>query len=735
MLWRTVDPPRTIARQYKLRVTQVEKMLDSIFKPASIAVIGASEKPGSVGGAIVSNLRKADFPGRLFAVNSNRGTLGGEQVFGSIAELAETPDLAVVCTPAATVPAIVRECGQRGVEGMIVISAGFREAGASGRDLEFALRSAASEFPRLRFLGPNCLGAIRTSNHLNASFSPVMPSAGRLTLLSQSGALCTAILDWSVEREIGFANCVSVGNMTNVGMGDLIDYFSVDSQTDAILLYIEGLDDPRHFLRAARDCSRRKPIIGYKAGRFAESSAAAASHTGAIASSDAVYQAAFRRAGIERAYSIEELFDCAQLLIRPCHPKGNRLAIITNAGGPGVMASDAWLATGGRLAKLSGDTLACLDQQLPRCWSHGNPVDVLGDAPVERFQAAIKRTLDDPNVDAVLVIVTPQTMTDPDGIAQSVVRAQSATDKPIVASWIGGAAVQSGRKVLKDAGVPAYDFPEDAVNALHHLFSTGRMKTVIDESPAALSGNASGHEELRRVTPQRLQYWRDKLTATTGLLDEARSKELLVDYGIPVAASRIALNADQAVQFADEIGYPVVLKVISPEISHKTDVGGVVLNVASADAVRERYAGMLNDVHQRAPGAPIEGIAVQRMISEARGVELLVGMTRDRQFGPVMLVGAGGITTELQKDSALELLPLTDRLIDRMLNSLRIYPLLEGYRGRAGVNIPLLRQVVARFIQLVEDFPNLSAVEINPLLISAENAVALDVRVICDRHK
>ena len=708
--------------------------LDAIFAPHSIAVVGASDQVGSVGGAVFYNLRAGRFGGSVFPVNRKHRTVRGETAFGTIAELPETPDLVVVCTPAATVPTLVRDCGERGVPGMIVISAGFREAGAAGNQLEAELRSARQEYPHLRIIGPNCLGVLRPANGLNASFSPVMPRPGRLTFLSQSGALCTAILDWSIEREIGFATCVSVGNMADVGMGDLIDYFANDDQTDALLLYIEGLDDAEHFLSAARACSRRKPVIAYKAGRFAESSLAAASHTGAIASVDAVYDVAFRHAGVERVNSIEELFDCARLLVGQSRAPGDRLAIVTNAGGPGVMASDAWLALGGPLAKLTSDTIASLNDVLPSCWSHGNPIDVLGDASVERFRAAIDLALIDPNVDALLVILTPQTMTEPARIAEAVVAARKNTTKPIVASWIGGPAVQSGRVILRDAAVPEYDFPEEAVSALNHLVSTGQMRRTATQDrmtsrPSVEGGRAAA---VPLITPDCLASWRAELAETKGLLGEVRSKTLLADYGIPIVPTRVAHSADEAVELAEQLGYPAVLKILSPDISHKTDVGGVVLNIANAGGVRASYAAMMDVVPQRSPRARIEGVAVQRMISATRGVELLLGMTRDPQFGPVLLVGAGGITAELQKDSVLELPPFDDHVIDRMLRSLRLFPLLEGFRGRPGVNLLQLRDVVARFAQLVQDLPELATAEINPLLATADKVVALDARMIAN---
>lgn len=697
----------------------------SLFVPESVAVIGASEKVGSVGGAVFRNLLETGFTGPVYAVNAHRGLVHGRESFAALHELPQVPELAVICTAAAGVPDLVRECGVRGVRGVIVISAGFREAGAAGRAMEDQLRLALAESPHLRMIGPNCLGVLRTENGLNASFAAVPARKGRLTLLSQSGALCTAILDWADERDIGFATCVSMGNMVNVGMADLVDYFAHDDETDALLLYIEGLTDAPRFLEAARACSQRKPIIAYKAGRFAESAAAAASHTGALASSDAVYDVAFRRAGVERAHSIEELFDCARLLVGQSTANGDRLGIITNAGGPGVMASDAWLALHRPLAKLSVESRAALDAALPVCWSHGNPVDVLGDATVDRYRLALRTVLSDSQVDAVLVLLTPQTMTDPAGIAQAVVAAKQATSKPVVASWMGGASVRPGRDLLSQGGVPVFDFPEEAVLALHHVVSTAECRVVI---PPLVTFSPVVTDRIRET--RNLSEWRAELARQPGLLGEVRSKQLLSDFGIPVVPTHVAHSAEEAIGIAERVGYPVVLKILSPDISHKTDVGGVLLGQATAASVRCGYDSMLATVRQRIPRARIDGVVVQPMVTASRGVELLLGMNRDPQFGPVLLIGAGGVTAELQKDTALELLPLDTAGCDRMLRSLRLYPLLEGYRGRPGVHLPKLYDVVARFLQMVEAIPELVTAEINPLLATRDDVIALDARLI-----
>ena len=699
--------------------------LKPFFSPKSIAVVGASDRAGSVGGAIFANLNAASFTGAVYPVNHQHSVIQRQRAYLSIRELPVVPDLVILCTAAETIPGLVRECGECGVRGLVVVSAGFREIGAAGRERETRLKASLREFPLMRMIGPNCLGVIRPTQGLNASFSPVMPRDGRMTLLTQSGALGTAIMDWSMEREIGFAACVSVGNMTDVGMGDLIDYFAEDPQTDALLLYLEGVNDAQHFLNAARACSRRKPVIAYKAGRFEESSSAAASHTGAMASLDAVYDAAFRRAGIERVHSIEELFDCARLLAGQRHALGDRLAIVTNAGGPGIMASDAWLTLGGQLAQLSGETRAALDQTLPPCWSHGNPVDVLGDAGVERYQTALRQVLADPQVDALMVILTPQTMTEPARIAEAVIEAQQQSSKSIVTSWIGGHAVEQGRNVLRRGGVPVYDFPEAAAQALRHLVSAGRWQTAVETSAAE-----TWTKFPSQLTPDQMMSWRKKLTGCPGLIDEVSSKVLLADFGIPIVSTHVAHSPESAVIIADQLGYPVVIKVLSPDISHKTDVGGVLLNLANAGQVQAGFEAIRDSVRERAPQARWEGVAVQPMISATRGVELLLGMKRDPQFGPVILLGAGGITAELQQDSVLELTPLDDLIWERMLRSLRLYPLLAGYRGRPGVNLPALRHVVMRFVQLVTKLPELSTAEINPLLATADEIIALDARLI-----
>ncbi|MDB5337897.1 MAG: CoA-binding domain protein, partial [Planctomycetaceae bacterium] len=712
--------------------------LDGIFRPASVAVVGASDKKGSVGHDVYANLKAAQFPGRLIAINQQHSLVQGDPAWPSLDRISEPIDLVVVCTPAVTVPAIARCCGEQQVRGMIVISAGFRETGEAGRKLEAELREVLAKYPLLRMIGPNCLGVLAPHSQLNASFSATMPRPGGLAVISQSGALCTAMLDWSLDREIGFSGFVSVGNMVDVGMGDLIDYFAADAHTTAILLYMESLTDPRHFMASARACTRTKPIIALKSGRFAESSQAASSHTGAMAGVDAVYDAAFRRAGIERVFSFDDLFDSAKLLEGHRETAGPRLAILTNAGGPGIMASDAWLAQRGQMARMSPESIAELNRVLPAQWSHGNPVDVLGDAPAERFAVALEIVARDPGVDSLIVMLTPQSMTDPVAIANAVAAFRMPPSKPLLAVWMGGPSVRSGRHILELAKVPVYVTPEQAVNALAHLVSAGRLRaqsaplSLLSGSQITEPGELVDMSRQPSLNSERAAKWRARLASSTGLLGEVIAKELLADYGVPVVPTVVARTAAEAVELAATFGFPAALKIISPDISHKTDVGGVELNLANTDAVAAAYERILESVSRKQPDAHIEGVSVQPMVTASRGVELLLGATRDAIFGPVIVVGSGGVTAEIQHDLAMQLPPLSERRVALMLSELRISPILRGYRGRPGVNQQKLTEVVLAFSRLVEDLPELQAVEINPLLVTADEVIALDARVIVE---
>ncbi len=700
--------------------------LSKIFHPQSIAVIGASDREGSVGRTILENLQRCGFEGEVHAVNPQHSSVLGVRSFPSVQELPEAVDLAIIATPAPTVPGIARDCGERGIQGLIIVSAGFREAGATGKAIEDELAEVIAKFPGMRVLGPNCLGVLVPGSRLNASFATAMPETGRIAFISQSGALCTSILDWSLTEKIGFAHFVSIGNALDVKFGDLIDLFAEDPSTDSIVLYIESITEARRFMSAARAFTRTKPIVVYKAGRFAQSAQAAASHTGAMAGVDSVYEAAFQRAGIVRVYDAEEMFDCAELLARHRPPEGPRLAIVTNAGGPGVMATDALLQCGGELAALSPETVAALDAVLPSHWSHGNPIDVLGDALPERFQQAIELVVDDKNVDAVLVTLSPQAMTDPTRTAELVGASAAKTRKPVLAVWMGGQSVEAGRELLNRAGVATYDSPDRAVRAFTYLYSCKHNREILYETPRQVPldkwlDERKAHEQLEEL----LAHGRRTLT-------ETESKALLSAYGVLSTTPLPAHTSLEAVKISRQIGYPVVMKVHSPQILHKTEVHGVVTGVSSDEKTSRVFREIVSRARHMRPDAKVEGVTIQPMISSAEGIELIIGAKRDPVFGAVIMVGAGGVTAEVLHDRALELPPLNERLARRMLESLKIHPLLEGYRGRGPVHMNRLIETLMRISYLIADNPAILELDVNPLLVTPDGVTALDARVVLD---
>jgi acetyltransferase len=677
---------------------------------------------------VLANLESAGFAGEIYAVNPRHARIGERRSYPSVSDLPESADLAVVCTPADTVPGIVDECGAAGIRGMVVLSAGFQEAGPEGEERQRRLLEAASRYDGLRIVGPNCLGVISPHACLNASFAAGSPPAGHVAFISQSGALCASVLDWATQQQVGFSHFVSVGNMVDVGLADLIDYFALDEQTHSIILYVESIAEAREFMSAARAFARRKPIVAYKAGRFAASAQAAASHTGAMAGVDAVYQAAFARAGIVRVFEADDMFDCAELLARHPAPKGPRLAILTNAGGPGIMATDALIERNGVLAALDPGSLERLNTLLPSSWSRGNPVDVLGDASPDRIAGALEVVLADRGVDAAIVLLTPQAMTDPTASADLVAKVASHSTKPVLASWMGGSAIEEGVSRLNAAGIPTYSSPEKAVRAFMYLVSYGRNREILYETPRDIPIEfALDRNRLRGVFDTILGEHRDLLTENT-------SKALLDAYGIPVSKPHVARSADDAVQLARRIGYPVALKVHSPQISHKSDVGGVALNLANDREVERAFERIVQEARQKRPDADVEGVTVQQMVQTAGGYELIVGAKRDPVFGPVVLVGAGGFSAELLQDHAMELPPLNERLCRRMLQSLRSWPLLNGYRSRPPVNIDRLVDVLMRLSYLIADYPEIVELDVNPLLVTPSEVVALDARIALDHE-
>lgn len=699
--------------------------LDRILAPRRIAVIGASQRTGSVGHAVFTNLLTSGFKGVVYPVNPKHESVSGVQAYRDIASVPNVPDLAVICTPAATVPGLVHQAGEAGVRGLLVLSAGFGEGAGGGVALREELRQALHQYPGMRMIGPNCLGVIVPGLGMNASFGRSMPSEGGIAFISQSGALCTSVLDWALDAGVGFSYFISVGNVLDVTFGDLIDYVAQDPLTKAIILYIESLRESRGFLSAARAFARTKPIIAYKAGRFAESAKAASSHTGAMAGEDAIYAAAFRRAGIERVYEIGDMFECATLLRRGRRPSGDRLAIVTNAGGPGVVATDALLAREGRLAQLSEETSAALDTILPPDWSHGNPVDILGDAPAERYARTCQIVLADPGVDAVLAVLSPQAMTSPTDVARALVGVAAKSHKPVLASWMGGPSVREGAALLEQAHIPTYRSPDDAIQAFMHLVAYARNLEVLYDTPRDIPLDMGNHRD-RRMAPI------PPGPSADGMLTEHEAKNVLALYGFDITEAIPASSAAEAIAAAGKIGYPVVLKLHSPDITHKSDVGGVKVNLQNPDEVREAYSEIVSRAVRARPEAKIDGVTVQAMVDTAAGVELIIGAKRDPVFGAVMLVGAGGTLAEVLADRTVELPPLDERLVRRMLENLRCWPLLKGYRDAPAVNLDALVSAIVRVSYLLADHPEIAELDINPLLATPEGVIALDARVRID---
>ncbi len=698
--------------------------LDAIFAPRTVAVIGASEKQGSVGRAVLWNLISNPFGGTVYPINSNRHNVLGIKAYKDIKSVPDPVDLAVVVTPASTVPGVISECVDAGVTGAIVISAGFKESGPEGARLEQELLKEARR-GRMRIIGPNCVGVMRPYSGMNATFAAEAARPGSVGFLSQSGALCTAILDWSFQAHVGFSAFVSIGSMLDVGWGDLIDYLGDDPYTKSIVIYMESIGDARSFMSASREVALAKPIIVIKAGRTEAAAKAAASHTGSLTGSDEVLDAAFRRVGVLRVNSISEVFDMAEVLSKQPRPKGPRLAILTNAGGPGVLATDALIDNMGELAPLSAETMAALDAILPAAWSHSNPIDILGDADPKRYASSLEITAKDPNIDGLLTILTPQAMTDPTATAEHLRQHAKISGKPVLASWMGGAAVEAGQQILNQAGIPSYEYPDTAAHVFTLMWGSSYNLQGLYETPngpvdSEIATNA--RESAEAIIAAVRRQGRTVLT-------EPESKQLLAAYGIPTVKTVVAETLDAAVAAAEDLGYPTVLKIYSETITHKTNVGGVQLNLRDADAVRAAFRAIESAVCERAGAKHFQGVSVQPMI-KLDGYELIIGSSLDAQFGPVLLFGTGGQLVEVFKDRSLALPPLNTTLARRMMEHTKIYTALRGVRGRRSVDIAALEQLMVRFSQLVVEQKWIKEVDINPLLASPDRLLALDARVI-----
>ena len=698
---------------------------DKLFNPRRIAVIGASDKEGSVGSKLLRNLIGVGYKGAVYPVNSFRRTVHGITAYPTIERIPRQIDLAIVATPAHTVPQIVEECGRAGVSGIIIISAGFGEAGEEGENFEKQILELRNRY-NMRIIGPNSLGVMRPSVKLNATFANRAADQGKIAFISQSAALCTSVLDWASEAHVGFSVVVSVGSMLDVDFGDLIDYFGTDAQTRSIVLYVESIKNARKFMSGARGFARAKPIVVVKAGRFRESAAAAICHTGALCGEDAIYDAAFRRAGIVRVEAISDLFNCAETLAMQPNPKGSNLTIITNAGGPGIMATDSLIAKGGKLSPLSDETVQALNEILPSYCSKLNPIDILEEATTDRFRKVMEICFRDPDTDGFLIIYTPQGASDPVETAKAIVELSKKTTKPILTSLMGEDSCWKARKILRKNGIPAFTTPEQAVSTFIYMWSYAQNLELLYETPEELSIELSIPVFLREVLQKAFEEGRTVLT-------EPESKQFLQAYEIPTIKSVVAKTSKGAVDIASKIGYPVVMKAFSPQITHKSRVEGVILDVRSKEEVAKSFKDLAQKVKKHMPQAEFQGVILQPMVKK-KGYELLIGSKKDPYFGSVIVFGMGGVATELLENVSTGFPPLNQVLARRLMEKTAIYKLFSNLDNHR-VNLELLEEILVKFSQLVIDFPEIKEIDINPLIVDENDAVAVDTRIVIDTNR
>ncbi len=696
--------------------------LERLLKPKSVALIGASDKEGSLGRLVMRNLLEGGFQGPIWPVNPKYRTVHDRDAYPDIASLPATPDLAAICTPAPTLPGLIAELGEHGVKAAVVLSAGTNVEDEEGKTIEQRMLEAARPHG-VRILGPNCIGLLLPNIGLNASFAHTYSLPGRLALISQSGALCTTLIDWTKSRGIGFSHFISLGNSADVDFGDLLNYLSGDSKTSGILLYVESIKEARKFMSAARATARNKPVIVIKAGRVKEGARAAASHTGALAGSDDIFDSAIRRAGMLRVYSIEDLFAAAETLARARPIAGNRLVILTNGGGPGVLATDALVSRGGRLAELAEETVEALNACLPPTWSKDNPVDIIGDGGAERYANALGALIPDPHYDAILVMLVPSAVVDNEEVARTVTEQIRHIRKPVLTCWMGEEAVHKARKHFENEGVPSYETPDAAVNAFLQMYEYQDNQNTLFETPPSVP------EEFRWNYDDAAAVITTALEDEREILSEAEAKQVLQAYGVPVVETRVVKDVDEAVATAEAVGFPVALKILSHDISHKSDVGGVLLDIESAEILRYSAEGMLSRIERMQPGARVEGFTVQKMIHWPGAYELIVGAVTDPIFGPAILFGRGGSSVEVINDKAVALPPLNMALARQLIARTDIYRILRGYRDKSAVDLEAICLTLMKVAQIVIDHPQVVELDINPLFSHPRGVLALDARI------
>ncbi|MES9943761.1 MAG: bifunctional acetate--CoA ligase family protein/GNAT family N-acetyltransferase [Candidatus Thiodiazotropha sp.] len=700
--------------------------LTPLFSPKSIAMFGASDRKNSVGEVVFKNLISAGFKGQIYPINLKHDKVQGKKAYKSIDVINKPVELAVVATPAKTIPAIVQACGEHGVKTMIILSAGFRETGVTGRRLEDKVVELAKEYG-IRFIGPNCLGLIRPDKGLNITFGNNNATPGNLALVSQSGAICTAILDWAEVNDIGFSTVISTGIGADLDFGDYLDYLVSDPMTDSILLYVEGIKNARRFMSGLRAAARIKPVIVLKVGRHAAGAEASMSHTGALVGSDETFAAALSRSGVLRVETVTQLFSAAKALSSRYRVYGDRLAIITNGGGPGVMAADRASDLNIELAEFGGETITELNKVLPDVWSHGNPVDIIGDAPPERYRAAVDTCLNDPGVDGTIVILTPQAMTEPEEVANALIDLADHHKKPILTSWMGGNQVESARKLFNNAKLPTFRTLENAVDAFSYLSSYQKNQRLLLQTPAK-----SSRRHIDPDTEGARLIIESALAEQRKILTEPESFALLGAFRINAVRNGIARSANEALILAESIGFPVAMKIYSPDISHKSDAGGIRLNISNAQVVRSTYRDLIEQVKETRPEANVEGVTVEQMYQSPNGRELLIGIVRDPVFGPVISFGSGGTAVEVMGDSAIALPPLNRRLASDLIDRTKAAKLLSQFRHMPPANREALIDVLLRVSTMACELPWIQEMDINPLIVDDQGAIAVDARIRVD---
>ncbi|MDR2188473.1 MAG: bifunctional acetate--CoA ligase family protein/GNAT family N-acetyltransferase [Azonexus sp.] len=699
--------------------------LTALFEPKSVAVIGASEREDSVGNIIFNNILRSGYKGRLYAINPKHESILGQPAYKSIEEIGARVEMAVIATRPQTVPQLIEQCGRSGVRNVIIIASGFSEAGHVGAALERKTLEIARSYS-VRILGPNCLGVIRPDLGLNATFTRSTADTGNLALVSQSGAMCSAVLDWAKANQVGFSSVISLGMTADIDFGEILDYLIYDNRTHYILMYVEGIRNARRFMSALRSAARIKPIILLKAGRHEAGSQAATTHSGMAAVSDPVFDAAVRRAGVVRVQNVGQLFYAAKALASKFRPKGNRLAIVTNGGGPGAMAADRAGDLGIPLAELTNETMATLNKLMPQGWSHNNPIDIHGDATPERYRETLLAVIQDANVDSTLLMLSPQAMTDPMGVARAIIEIVDKLDRSVICCWMGEEQVHESRKLLEDAGIPAFRMPETAIELFHHISKYYRNQKLLLQTPEPTRHFGRPEAEGAKMLIEALLAERRKV------LSEMESKAILRAFKVPVAQTMVARSATEALLLAEQIGFPVAMKVDSPDLPHKSDVGGVRLNIQNAPAVRNAYLDIIDTVQKRHSEARINGVSIEPFLSRPHGRELMVGVFRDPIFGPVITFGAGGFDVEIFSDRSAALPPLNKYLAKDLIRSTRAAKILGEFHNMPPVDREALIEVLLCISEMVCELPWIQELDLNPLIVDENGAIAADARIVID---